>query len=122
MLRPDYPPESNVSLVDLLKKMFIKDANERISLEEITRHDWVTSNGVNPMPRVIYPKVELTNQDTQNLFKRVMVISKIKLKLRNQIARRRATVMQSQLLQSQFTQNPHLQSSSTNINNNTTHV
>lgn len=92
-----------MTLVDLLKKMFIKDANERISIEDINRHDWVTSNGVSPMPRVIYPKVELTNHDTQNLFKRVMVISKIKLKLRNQIQKRRATVLlsQQQMLQNQ---------------------
>ena len=58
--RPDYPPDSNVSLVDLLHKMFIKDANDRISLDDIMKHDWVTSNGINPMPRTFYPKVELT--------------------------------------------------------------
>eukprot|EP00347_Sterkiella_histriomuscorum_P024516 403330837 len=92
---PDYPPDSNVSLVDLLHKMFIKDANDRISLDDIMKHDWVTSNGINPMPRTFYPKVELTQHDKQNLFKNVWVISKIKLKLKSQLQRRRQTIMQS---------------------------
>ena len=48
-------------------------------------HDWVTSNGVNPMTRMAYPKVEVTQGDTANLFKNVWMISKIKLKFRNQI-------------------------------------
>jgi hypothetical protein len=65
--------------------MFIKDPNNRISLVEVMNHDWVTSNGVNPMTRIIYPKVEVTPGDTANLFKNVWMISKIKLKFRNQI-------------------------------------
>jgi hypothetical protein len=62
--------------------MFIKDPNERASLIEIMSHDWVTSNGINPIPRIHYPKLEVTQKDTQDLFKNVWVISKIKLKIR----------------------------------------
>lgn len=57
-------------------------------------HDWVTSNGITPMSRTIYPKVELTKNDTVDLFKSVWIISKIKLKIRNQIEKRRRTVLQ----------------------------
>jgi hypothetical protein len=49
------------------------------------QHDWVTSNGINTMPRMIYPKLELTNKDTMNLFTRVNVIATIKLKFRQKL-------------------------------------
>ena len=66
----------------MLKKIFIKDPNERANMMQIMNHDWVTSNGVHPIPFIHYPKVEVTKKDTQNLFKNVWVITKIKLKLR----------------------------------------
>lgn len=33
--RPDYPADANMLLIDLLKKLFIKDPIKRISLQEI---------------------------------------------------------------------------------------
>ena len=47
---PDYPTSASPSLIDLFKKMFIKDPFQRISLDAITIHEWVTCNGVHPMP------------------------------------------------------------------------
>lgn len=83
--RPDYPLESNPQLVDLFKRIFVKDPDNRISLVEIMSHDWVTSNGAHLVPRISFPKLELTQRDLDsgNLFKSVWMISKIKLKLRN---------------------------------------
>lgn len=52
-------------------------------------HDWVTSNSINPMPRVIYPKLEITKSDTINIFTKISAISKIKIKIRNHINKRR---------------------------------
>lgn len=63
----------------------MKDPSKRISLVEIMSHDWVTNNGAYQIPRVSFPKLELTQRDldSRNLFKSVWMISKIKLKLRN---------------------------------------
>jgi serine/threonine protein kinase len=58
-------------LVDLLQKMFIKDPDERISLSDIMLHDWVTSNGINPFPKIIHPKFELTPGETMNAISKV---------------------------------------------------
>jgi serine/threonine protein kinase len=40
--------------------MFTKDPEERINMAEIIKHDWVTSNGVNPFPKQIFGKFEVT--------------------------------------------------------------
>lgn len=65
--------------------MLVKNPEFTPSMYDVMNHDWVTSNGVSPIPRIIYPKVELTQTDldSKNLFKNVWMISKIKLKFRN---------------------------------------
>ncbi|CDW85374.1 protein kinase domain containing protein [Stylonychia lemnae] len=92
MVFKKYPFISNM-IPDLYNKIQTKE----VTLLEIMNHDWVTSNGILPMPRIIYPKVEVTQGDTANLFKNVWMISKIKLKFRNQIqaARKKQTFQQN---------------------------
>jgi len=46
---PDNGPEVSPELMDLIRKMLVKDANERIKLCEIKQHDWVTGYGLYPM-------------------------------------------------------------------------
>lgn len=58
-------------------------------------HDWVTSNGVHPIPNILYPKVEVTQKDTQNIFKTVWLISKIKLRIREKLNFKRAAAAQA---------------------------
>ena len=65
--------------------MLIKDAEKRIGILDIMKHDWVTSNGIKPIWKVMYPKLELSKGDTINVFTKVSVISMIKLKIRNKI-------------------------------------
>ena len=65
--------------------MFIKNPDDRIPISEIVLHDWVTNNGASPLSLVTYPKLELTKKDTQNLFTSVFMISRIKMKLKNQL-------------------------------------
>jgi hypothetical protein len=51
--------------------MFVKDANSRISLQEIMVHDWVTNNGITPFPKIIYPKLEVSSGDFLNAISKV---------------------------------------------------
>lgn len=47
---PSYPKEfRDKEAIDLIKKMLIKDSNNRITLEEIKSHDWVTVLGKFPL-------------------------------------------------------------------------
>ena len=46
---PDNHPEVSPELMDLIQKMLVKDASERIKLSEIKQHDWVTGYGLYPM-------------------------------------------------------------------------
>jgi len=72
--------------------MLKKDPEERISLKEVMLHDWVTSNGIRPFPKVIYPKLELEQGETQNAFSKVQLVSMIKIRMRNNLQKRRETI------------------------------
>ena len=84
--RPEYGPEANVLLVDMLKKMLIKDPEQRISLLEIMSHDWITCNGVQPMPIHFYPSINVKPQDANDAIKKVHLIANIRIKIRKRIS------------------------------------
>ncbi|XP_018569004.1 calcium/calmodulin-dependent protein kinase kinase [Anoplophora glabripennis] len=48
----EFPEKPKVSedLRDLIRKMLVKDPNERITLPEVKEHPWVTKSGVYPLP------------------------------------------------------------------------
>lgn len=62
-LEPDYPADANQLLVEFLKRFFIKDPEKRISMSEIINHDWITSNGIQPLQIYISPSIQITPQD-----------------------------------------------------------
>eukprot|EP01029_Cantina_marsupialis_P004529 TRINITY_DN1460_c0_g2_i1.p1 TRINITY_DN1460_c0_g2~~TRINITY_DN1460_c0_g2_i1.p1 ORF type:complete len:1149 (-),score=353.58 TRINITY_DN1460_c0_g2_i1:270-3716(-) len=55
------PPSSN--LWDLIQKMLKKNPTERISLEEIANHEWITDYGKTPMKFEVYEKVEVSGEE-----------------------------------------------------------
>jgi [calcium/calmodulin-dependent protein kinase] kinase len=46
---PNYPDYDDKDAIDLLKKIFIKDPEKRITLRDIREHDWVTVTGKFPL-------------------------------------------------------------------------
>ena len=42
---PDYSEIQNPLIVDLIKKMLLKDEDERITLEMTKQHEWVSNYG-----------------------------------------------------------------------------
>lgn len=47
---PSYPKEfRDKEAIDLIKKMLVKDSQNRITLDEIKTHDWVTVMGKFPL-------------------------------------------------------------------------
>ncbi len=47
---PDYSTIKNESLIDLLKGIFEKDPEKRLTIFKIKDHKWLTNNGLEPMP------------------------------------------------------------------------
>mmetsp|Transcript_2276 Transcript_2276/g.1610 ORF Transcript_2276/g.1610 Transcript_2276/m.1610 type:complete len:81 (+) Transcript_2276:1789-2031(+) len=71
--------------------MFKKDPEERITLQKVMEHDWVSSNGIRPFPKVIYPKLELEKGETMNAFSKVKMVSMIKIRMKNKLKKKRET-------------------------------
>ena len=50
---PEYPPEMlNTSLHDLISKLLNKNSEDRISIDQIKQHPWITNNGTEPLQDV----------------------------------------------------------------------
>jgi serine/threonine protein kinase len=77
-----FPDSANIQLVDLLKKMFIKDPDRRISLQEIINHDWITCNGVQPLEIQSYMPVVLDLHDYALAIGKVATIELIKIRMK----------------------------------------
>lgn len=82
---PDFPADSNQLLVQFLKRIFVKDPDQRITLHEIIQHDWITSNGIQPLPILLSPAIELSATDKERAINKVQLIAKIKLKIRQKV-------------------------------------
>lgn len=74
-------------LVDLLKKMFIKDPDQRIALIDMTMHDWITCNGVQPLPIKNHKPVVLEKDDYVHAIGKVATIELIKIRMRKNVER-----------------------------------
>jgi serine/threonine protein kinase len=65
---PDYLSKDqtiNPMLLDLIKRMLLKDPLQRPTLSEIFQHDWVTANGILLLPMHIYPKIEIRDGESE---------------------------------------------------------
>lgn len=62
---PTKPVDITSDLKDLIKRMLIKDPNERITLAEIKEHPWITKNGqfLLPSEEDNCQLVEITEED-----------------------------------------------------------
>ena len=82
MYRPEYPPDANPLLLDLMKKMFEKDPAKRMNILDIVAHDWVTCNGIHPLPLHKYPSICLDAREKNMAIQKVSLIAKIRLRIR----------------------------------------
>ena len=64
----------NLVLRDLISKMMIKNPNERITIHDIRRHDWVTSNGVQVLPPCLESPVFIEEGDINRAISQVKVL------------------------------------------------
>lgn len=65
----------NSALQDLLMRMLEKDPKKRITIAEIKRHDWMTSNGVTVLPETSRTCLSVEPEEIEgaitNVFKNV---------------------------------------------------
>ena len=96
--RPDFTQSKDMSinsmLLDLMKRMLIKDPGQRITLSEIFQHDWVTANGIQPLPMHVYPQLEILDKEESDAIKKVNVIACIRLRLKSKIDIQRIKIEQ----------------------------
>ena len=65
--------------------MLEKDPEQRISLMEISQHQWVTCNGLQPMQFKLYPKVTIVESDTAKAIGKVSTIELIRIRMKNKV-------------------------------------
>lgn len=85
--QPVYPSFLNPLLVDLLKKMLIKDPNNRITTLEIKVHPWITLNGQDPMEfleqdEIKQKEIQLSRKDVKSAFSRLKFIARVMVSTR----------------------------------------
>ena len=69
---PQYSRELSANLIDLLERMLQKDPSERITIDEIKRHQWVTQMCFSPLDNLILNcENELANESN---FSRLLLI------------------------------------------------
>ena len=71
---PVFGTHLSAESVDLLQKMFIKDASKRITADAILQHPWITKNGTDPVPSFSDPGAPLdsiTDEDVQSAVCRI---------------------------------------------------
>lgn len=67
--------------------MLIKESVDRISLQEIIKHDWITCNGVQPLEIQSYMPVVLDLNDMAMAIGKVATIELIKIRMKKQAER-----------------------------------
>lgn len=77
----EFPDRIHPLLVDLLSKMTQKKPEDRIKLEEIMVHPWVTQKGLKPLPRIDTKQCEVGLRVTKEDIKNAMTINKLEMNL-----------------------------------------
>jgi hypothetical protein len=67
--------------------MLDKDADRRISLHEVVKHDWITCNGIQKLEIQSYMPVVLDLQDYAMAIGKVATIELIKIRMKKQAER-----------------------------------
>jgi [calcium/calmodulin-dependent protein kinase] kinase len=63
---PQYPPMTAPPLRNLMQRMLCKNARERMTLPEIMKHEWVTFEGTEPLPRTTYVRIDLDEDEYED--------------------------------------------------------
>jgi serine/threonine protein kinase len=82
-LAPGDPP--NPLLIDLLRRMLAKNPEERLSIQEVLAHDWVTANGIQPILIHHYPPIEISEREGQEAIGKVSMIANIRIRMKKKI-------------------------------------
>ena len=78
-------PSLNPLLVDLLKRMLTKNPEERFSIQEVLAHDWITANGIQPIPIHHYPPIEISEREEEQAIGKVSMIANIRIRMKKKI-------------------------------------
>eukprot|EP00742_Colponemidia_sp_Colp-10_P007941 GILJ01008568.1.p1 GENE.GILJ01008568.1~~GILJ01008568.1.p1 ORF type:complete len:556 (+),score=63.20 GILJ01008568.1:154-1821(+) len=93
-----YPDLPERNLYDLISRCLIKNPNERITLEEIMTHPWVTNGGTEPLPAcelcAKHKIVSITDDDVHRAVTNVYLMAKIKLRARKSLSIARSKIAQ----------------------------
>lgn len=69
----------NPALKNLLQRILVKEPSERITLSEIKKHDWITSNGVTVLPETSRSSLSVEPEEIEgaitSVFKNVRLAS-----------------------------------------------
>ena len=65
--------------------MLAKDPEERLSIQEVLAHDWVTANGVQPILIHHYPPIEISEREGQEAIGKVSMIANIRIRMKKKI-------------------------------------
>jgi serine/threonine protein kinase len=75
MIRVPYESETNPKLLDLLQKMLTKDPSQRITMDQMRVHPWVTNDSSDPLISVDencqLVVTEVTDEEFSNAIKSV---------------------------------------------------
>ena len=58
--------EASSHLKDFLKKLLIKNPENRLSIDLIKKQPWITNQGTDPMPALEYLEIEPSESDLKN--------------------------------------------------------
>lgn len=67
-------------LKDLVRKLLIKNPEDRITVDEIKKHSWITMNGREPMPDLQREDISATEEELQKAYGTVKQLGKVILK------------------------------------------
>lgn len=64
--------------------MLERDPSKRLTIREVVKHDWVTSNGLLPLDVNLDENMqEPSSQENEEAFSKIHLITRIKMKMRN---------------------------------------
>ena len=83
--RPDYTGTTSILLIDLLKRMLTKNPEERASIYDVLSHDWVTSNGIDPVSIKNTSSIKIDDSDKLGAIGKVNLFQVIKIKFKQRM-------------------------------------
>ena len=64
--------------------MLERDPSKRLTIREVVKHDWVTSNGLLPLDVNLDENMQVpSSQENEDAFSKIHLITRIKMKMRN---------------------------------------